>query len=91
MEEGKEAVLSCSVQANPQVTVSWLRDGAALDLQKDGLTIYQDSAEAKLIITNPGQNQHQGTYTCVTESPEFGQMTKSIHVVVTGNSYFHSN
>ncbi|XP_072548070.1 transmembrane and immunoglobulin domain-containing protein 1-like [Salminus brasiliensis] len=82
VEETTEASLSCSVWANPQVVVSWLRDGAAVDLLKEGYTLYQDSREAKLIITKPYRNKHQGTYTCITNSAVFGQMTKLIHVTV---------
>ncbi|KAL7831895.1 hypothetical protein AOLI_G00294430 [Acnodon oligacanthus] len=83
-EESREIKLPCSVWANPPVSVSWLRNGAAVDLVKDGYTLYQDSLEASLIIIKPNRDQHQGTYTCVTESSEFGQRTKSIHVTVTG-------
>ncbi|KAL7848878.1 hypothetical protein SRHO_G00205010 [Serrasalmus rhombeus] len=82
VEESREAKLSCSVWANPPVMVSWLRNGAAVDLVKDGYTLYQDSLEARLIIIKPNRDQHQGTYTCITESSEFGQRTKSIHVMV---------
>ncbi|XP_036418045.1 transmembrane and immunoglobulin domain-containing protein 1-like [Colossoma macropomum] len=83
VEESREAKLSCSVWANPPVKVSWLRDGAAVDLLKEGYKLNQDSFEARLIIIKPHRDQHQGTYTCVTESSEFGQRTKSIHVTVT--------
>ncbi|XP_007237986.3 transmembrane and immunoglobulin domain-containing protein 1 [Astyanax mexicanus] len=82
MEETRESEISCPVQANPQVTVSWLRNGVAVDLLKEGYTLYQDSSVAKLIITKPDREQHQGTFTCIAESSVFGNMTKFIHVKV---------
>ncbi|XP_066501108.1 transmembrane and immunoglobulin domain-containing protein 1-like [Hoplias malabaricus] len=83
VEESTEAFLSCSVNANPPVTISWLREGTVVDLLKDGYTLYQDSWMAKLIINKPNRKLHQGTYTCLTTSLEFGERSKVLHVTVT--------
>lgn len=84
VEETMDAVLLCSVWAYPQVTVAWLRDEQPLDLVTHGCTIYQDSREARLTITNIHKEQHQGLYSCVTQSAEFGKRIKTFQLLVEG-------
>lgn len=84
VEETKDAMLLCSVWAYPQVTVTWLRDEQPLDLVAHGYSIYQDSREARLTITNIHREQHQGWYSCVARSTEFGERNKTFQLLVEG-------
>ncbi|XP_028857462.1 transmembrane and immunoglobulin domain-containing protein 1-like isoform X1 [Denticeps clupeoides] len=82
VEESQETVLSCAVRANPQVAVTWEKDGARLDLMSSRYKLYQDEREARLTITRTQRSEHQGLYSCVTTSAEFGTRTKSFQLTV---------
>ena len=77
-------MLRCPVWAYPQVTVTWLRDDLPLNLVTHRYTLYQDSREAQLTITNVQREQHQRWYSCVARSAEFGERTKTFQLLVEG-------
>ncbi|XP_031429069.1 transmembrane and immunoglobulin domain-containing protein 1-like [Clupea harengus] len=82
VEESQDVVLRCPVWAYPQVTVTWLRDDLPLNLVTHRYTLYQDSREAQLTITNVQREQHQRWYSCVARSAEFGERTKTFQLLV---------
>ncbi|XP_036380298.1 transmembrane and immunoglobulin domain-containing protein 1 [Megalops cyprinoides] len=82
VEEDSDMTLTCDIHANPQVTVSWQRDGVELDLGIGGYMLFQDSMEARLSISRVKRNNHQGKYSCVALSPQYGERTKSFQLIV---------
>ncbi|XP_041919869.1 transmembrane and immunoglobulin domain-containing protein 1-like [Alosa sapidissima] len=83
VQESQDASLYCSVWAYPQVAVTWLRDDQPLYLVgQRRYTLYQDSREARLTITGAQRELHQGRYSCVTRSWEFGERSKTFHLLV---------
>ncbi|XP_064207450.1 transmembrane and immunoglobulin domain-containing protein 1 [Anguilla rostrata] len=82
VEEDSDAVLTCNIHANPQVTVTWLRDEAELDMESGGYVLSQSATEARLSIYKIKRGLHQGTYSCVTVSSKYGKITKSFQLTV---------
>ncbi|MBN3304635.1 TMIG1 protein, partial [Amia calva] len=83
MAQNQQVTFTCDVHANPPVSVSWMKNNERLNLDTGGYTLYQDGREATLSI-NKIQKSHEGNYSCVTDSPEYGQRTKSFTLTVEG-------
>ncbi|XP_063061119.1 transmembrane and immunoglobulin domain-containing protein 1-like [Engraulis encrasicolus] len=82
VEEGDDAVLICPVWAYPQVSVTWTKDDGPPAMVGNGFTLYQDSWEARLTLTRVQRDKHQACYTCVANSPEFGNRSKTIQLII---------
>ncbi|XP_006641155.2 transmembrane and immunoglobulin domain-containing protein 1 [Lepisosteus oculatus] len=80
-EVGSAVALTCNIYANPQVSVTWLKNDATLNLEEDGYSLYQDGKEATLSIAKV-QYSHQGTYRCEALSPQHGNSTKTFSLTV---------
>ncbi|XP_061105360.1 transmembrane and immunoglobulin domain-containing protein 1 [Conger conger] len=83
VEEESDVVLTCDAHANPQVTVTWLLDGSELDMESGGYVQAQDAMTARLSFYNIQRSIHQGTYSCTTHSPKYGDSTKTFELLVT--------
>ncbi|KAJ8267204.1 hypothetical protein GJAV_G00139720 [Gymnothorax javanicus] len=82
-EEDSHVSLTCDSHANPEVKVTWQRDGVELALERRGYLLTQDERVAQLSIRKVERDVHQGEYTCVAHSPKFGQRMKSFQLIVT--------
>ncbi|XP_042355137.1 transmembrane and immunoglobulin domain-containing protein 1 isoform X2 [Plectropomus leopardus] len=81
----QEAVLTlqCDIRANPPVSsMSWTRNGSAIDLQAGGFTVTNDGYTSQLIAKKVDKSLHEGTYQCTAEYQGHGEH-KQFHVTVT--------
>ncbi|KAJ7997543.1 hypothetical protein DPEC_G00230100 [Dallia pectoralis] len=84
VEQTRELVLSCDVFANPQVSVSWERHRAPIDLSDGGFEMTNDGTTSHLKVGKVDRDKHQGLYSCVTASPRYPTPNiKSFQVTVT--------
>lgn len=60
--EGSSVTLECAVNGNPKPTVSWLKDGVAIDLALFG-SRYLQLASSSLMIMEIKEEDH-GSYQC---------------------------
>lgn len=61
--EGKPASVSCIVDADEPVAISWLKDGAAFSEDKPRINLLSAGSISTLAI-NQAQGSDQGNYTC---------------------------
>ncbi|XP_041657576.1 transmembrane and immunoglobulin domain-containing protein 1 [Cheilinus undulatus] len=84
VEEEERLVLSCDIQANPQVTsVSWMLNGTTVDLLEGIFTVTSDGFTNQLATSSVERSLHEGTYQCIAHSSKYGQYTRIFHVTVT--------
>uniref|UniRef100_A0A3Q2NMJ3 Ig-like domain-containing protein n=1 Tax=Fundulus heteroclitus TaxID=8078 RepID=A0A3Q2NMJ3_FUNHE len=61
----KRISMNCRARANPPATYRWRRDNWEIKLMEQPDEHYS-LVGGNLVITNPIQKKHAGTYTCVT-------------------------
>lgn len=88
-EEGSSVTLVCDTYSNPQVTVSWQKNGEALDLSSGGFVLVHDRQESRLSMAQLQRSIHEAQYSCMVSSSMFGTRTKFFLLTVKG-PYLHS-
>lgn len=83
-EEEETMVLECNIEANPPVSaVMWTLNGTEVDLKEFGFSLTNNGFSSRLTTDSVERSLHEGTYSCITQSPMYGQRAKVFNVNVT--------
>lgn len=84
VEEEATMVLLCDIDAHPQVSaVVWTLNGTEVDLKAGRFSLTNDGLTSKLSTDKVQRSLHEGTYSCMAESPMYGSRDKEFTVDVT--------
>ncbi|XP_041864459.1 transmembrane and immunoglobulin domain-containing protein 1 [Melanotaenia boesemani] len=77
-------VLQCDMRANPPVSsMTWSLNGSIVVLLEGGFAVTNDGFKSQLQVNKVDKLLHEATYQCTSDSPKYGQHSKTFYVTVT--------